>query len=186
MSDPRGHRPSSMDAPPPNAEKTRSTTRQRIKTILLGPSSLCTLLLIAAGTAVAVQSGTNAAMRSAGGRSFSALINFATGLTCCIILFGIDLLLFKTPPPTSSGIKASPWYSWFGGALGAYYIVINILTIPKHGAGTVLSIFVCSQVIMACLMDHFALTGVPKRKFSLYRILASLGMIGCVAVITLF
>lgn len=33
-----------------------------------------------------------------------------------------------------------------GGILGTYYIVINILTVPKHGAGTVLSIFVCAQV----------------------------------------
>lgn len=33
-----------------------------------------------------------------------------------------------------------------GGALGTYYIIINILIVPKLGAGTVLSIFVCAQV----------------------------------------
>lgn len=39
---------------------------------------------------------------------------------------------------------------------------------------------------MACVMDHFGLTGIAKRKFSICRCLASLGLIGCVAVITLF
>lgn len=102
----------------------------------------------------------------------------------------------------------APWYCWLGGSFGTYYIIVNIFTVPKLGAGTVLSIFVCAQVHMrqerktsnilihmlctgiqvvaACIIDHFGLTGVKKRRFTLWRLLASLSLIGCVAVITLF
>jgi transporter family-2 protein len=33
---------------------------------------------------------------------------------------------------------AAPWYAWCGGILGAYYVIINILTVPRLGAATVL------------------------------------------------
>ncbi|GAA5796625.1 hypothetical protein HPULCUR_001998 [Helicostylum pulchrum] len=81
---------------------------------------------------------------------------------------------------------AAPWYAWIGGILGAYYVIINILTVPRLGAATVLSIFVCAQIIMACLIDHFALVGVAKRTYTVWRILASLGLVGCVVVIAKF
>jgi transporter family-2 protein len=33
---------------------------------------------------------------------------------------------------------AAPWYVWIGGILGAYYVIINILTVPRLGTATVL------------------------------------------------
>lgn len=42
------------------------------------------------------------------------------------------------------------------------------------------------QIIMACLIDHFALVGVAKRTYTVWRILASLGLVGCVVVIAKF
>ncbi|KAI9494546.1 hypothetical protein BDB00DRAFT_308137 [Zychaea mexicana] len=144
------------------------------------------LLLVAAGSAVSFQSGMNAAMRATAGRAFSSVTNFTTGSLACLLLFALDLLILRTRPPRSSTIKDAPWYAWMGGVLGTYYILVNIFLVPVHGAGTVLSIFVCSQVISACIMDHFGLTGIKKRRYSIWRMLASLGLIGCVAVITLF
>ncbi|KAL1935069.1 hypothetical protein VTP01DRAFT_4209 [Rhizomucor pusillus] len=166
-----------------NAEKEGSIKKGKL---ILQRVVLPALLLVAAGSAVAFQAGTNAAMNHIAGRSFSSFANFCTGLMLCLLGFAIDLIAFRTAPPRISNLRGAPWYSWLGGALGTYYIIINILIVPKLGAGTVLSIFVCAQVLMACVMDHFGITGIPKRKFSVWRILASLGLIGCVAVITLF
>lgn len=42
------------------------------------------------------------------------------------------------------------------------------------------------QIIMACLIDHFALVGVAKRTYTVWRILASFGLVGCVVVIAKF
>jgi transporter family-2 protein len=39
---------------------------------------------------------------------------------------------------------------------------------------------------MGCIIDHFALVGVAKRAYTVWRILASLGLVGCVVVIAKF
>ncbi|KAI8331484.1 hypothetical protein BC941DRAFT_438499 [Chlamydoabsidia padenii] len=141
-------------------------------------------LMIIAGCCVALQAGINATLNAYGGQAFASLISFLVGLGSCLCFFALDLSILHTPPPQR--LSAAPWYAWAGGILGAYYVTINVLTVPKLGAATVLSIFVCSQVITACVMDHFGLVGVPKRRYTIWRILASLGLIGCVAVITIF
>ena len=41
----------------------------------------------------------NAAMRAISGRAFSSVVNFASGTLGCFVLFVLDLLIFKTPPP---------------------------------------------------------------------------------------
>ncbi|ORY91974.1 hypothetical protein BCR43DRAFT_497579 [Syncephalastrum racemosum] len=147
---------------------------------------LFALLPVAAGTAVAFQAGTNAAMNKAGGRAFSALLNFLTGTSMCLIFFSLDLFVLKTPAPSVARLREAPWYSWLGGILGTYYIIVNILIVPKLGEGTVLGVFVCAQVVMASIIDHFGLTGVTKRRLSVLRILGLLLLIGCVAVICIF
>jgi uncharacterized membrane protein YdcZ (DUF606 family) len=43
----------------------------------------------------------------------------------------------------------APWYAWIGGICGGYYVIINVLTVPRLGTATVLSIFVCAQVSSA-------------------------------------
>jgi transporter family-2 protein len=43
-----------------------------------------------------------------------------------------------------------------------------------------------SKIIFAALMDHFALLGVAQRDYTVWRILASLGLVGCVVVIAKF
>ncbi|KAI8068659.1 hypothetical protein BC940DRAFT_298743 [Gongronella butleri] len=146
---------------------------------------LASLLMVLAGCCVALQAGFNATLNLDGGRSFASLISFIVGLGCCILFFAFDLTVLKTPRPTSR-LKDAPWFAWLGGILGSYYVIINVLTVPKLGAATVLSIFVCSQVISACVIDHFGLLGVAKRKYTIWRILASFGLVGCVAVITIF
>ncbi|KAI7852351.1 hypothetical protein BDC45DRAFT_514074 [Circinella umbellata] len=157
-----------------------------VKGMLFNGKTIAMLLVVGGGTAVAFQSAANGAMRVTAGRSFSAVTNFVVGLFMEILAFLFDILILKTPKPTIKGLKESPWFSWIGGILGTYYVIVNIFTVTQMGAGVVLSVFVCAQVIMGCIMDHFGLTGIPKRRYSIWRILASLGLIGCVAVITIF
>ncbi|GAA5815484.1 hypothetical protein MFLAVUS_008996 [Mucor flavus] len=165
-------------------ELTRTTTlesaREKMQTLLDNPI-FSGFLLIMAGIAIAFQAGCNATLNRYGGRSFSSVISFSLGVVCCLIFFTVDVTIGKTPLPNDH-VKTAPWYAWIGGILGAYYVIINILTVPRLGAATVLSVFVCAQIIMACLIDHFALVGVAKRTYTVWRILASLGLVGCVVV----
>ncbi|KAG2202638.1 hypothetical protein INT47_002070 [Mucor saturninus] len=163
----------------PSSEK-KVTHRHRVLNTILP-----IFLLILAGVSIAFQAGCNAALNHYGGRSFSAIINFSIGVMCCLFFFIFDVVIIKTPLPTNH-VKTAPWYAWVGGIMGAFYVIINILTVPKLGTATVLSIFVCAQIITACVIDHFALVGVTKRTYTIWRILASLGLVGCVVVIAKF
>ncbi|KAI9009923.1 hypothetical protein CLU79DRAFT_839840 [Phycomyces nitens] len=139
---------------------------------------LSVISLICAGCALAIQSACNAELTRHGTRSFTSIFSFGTGLLLCIVFFLVDILIMKKPLPKLKAIK--------GGVLGAYYVILNILTVPRLGAATVLAIFVGSQVIMACIIDHFGLVGMKKRPFTIPRIIASLGLVGCVVVIAMF
>ncbi|KAI9265824.1 hypothetical protein EDC94DRAFT_604193 [Helicostylum pulchrum] len=140
-------------------------------------------LLIAAGCTLALQSGCNATLTRYGGRSFSALMSFSIGLLCCFIFFGIDIGALGTPLPTEV-VKDAPGYAWIGGTVGFFYVLSNILAVPRLGVGTSLALFVCAQVITACMIDNWGLVGMEVRPYTTWRILASIGSIFCVVVIT--
>ncbi|KAI8140559.1 hypothetical protein BJV82DRAFT_623076 [Fennellomyces sp. T-0311] len=152
---------------------------------LLSSIPFAGFLLITGGASLALQAGCNSRLAKAGGRTFSPVYSFASGLICCFIFFAIDVTALGTPLPNNNVLDA-PGYVWIGGLMGAYYVFANLISIPKLGAATSLSIFVCSQVIVACLIDHAGLVGVEQRDYSKWRILASFGLIFCVFVIARF
>ncbi|KAG1141609.1 hypothetical protein G6F37_007718 [Rhizopus arrhizus] len=67
---------------------------------------------------------------------FPSIISFSAGTICCIIFFLVDIYASKMPLPNDQ-VKSAPWYSWIGGVLGAYDVIVNILTVPKFGTVTV-------------------------------------------------
>jgi len=152
---------------------------------LLGNVYFSGFLLIVAGCALAMQAGVNARLNVYGGRSFATVVSFAVGLVLVLIFFAIDVTALNTPLPTAN-VKNAPAYAWVGGICGGYYVIINVMTVPRLGTATVLSVFVCAQIIFASIMDHFALFGVAQRDYTIWRILASLGLVGCVVVIAKF
>lgn len=152
-------------------------------TDLLDNTIFSGFLLIIAGCTLALQSGCNAALKRYGGRSFSAVISFAVGTVCCLIFFAVDVGALGTPLP-SDVLKSAPGYAWIGGACGFFYVLSNILAVPRLGVGTSLALFVCAQLITACIVDNWGLVGVEVRPYTTWRILASLGAVFCVGVIT--
>ncbi|KAI7847452.1 hypothetical protein BDC45DRAFT_354250 [Circinella umbellata] len=150
---------------------------------LLSNIAFAGFLLITGGAALSLQAGCNSKLAKQGGRTFAPVWSFASGLVICLIFFGIDTGALGTPLPDATVLHA-PGYVWIGGIMGAYYIFANLIAIPKLGAATSLSIFVCSQVIMACIIDHGGLLGVEQRDYSTWRILASFGLVFCVFVIS--
>jgi transporter family-2 protein len=73
----------------------------------------------------------------------------------------------STPCVTVTAVAAgAPWWAWIGGALGAYYVVINITFAYRLGAGTAVAVFVCSQLCTSIVLDLTGLVGFQKRAFS--------------------
>ena len=110
------------------------------------------LLAIIGGIAFSTQSAVNARMaRSPGSNpAFSSLQSFSLGTFCCLVLTliwshgfqGINIKL---------AFQEGPWWQWMGGFLGSTVLVVNILEVPRLGAGTVSAILVSSLVIFVSL-----------------------------------
>ncbi|CDH56265.1 predicted protein [Lichtheimia corymbifera JMRC:FSU:9682] len=111
---------------------------------LLGNIVFSGFLLITAGASLALQAGCNSNLARHAGRTFAPFWSFGSGLICCLIFFIIDTQALKTPLPDQSLLDA-PGYVWIGGLMGAYYVFANLVSMPRLGAATSLSIFVCSQ-----------------------------------------
>ena len=50
--------------------------------------------------------------------------------------------------------QEGPWWQWMGGFLGATVLVVNILEVPRLGAGTVSAILVSSLVIFVDILAY--------------------------------
>ena len=57
----------------------------------------------------------------------------------------------------------TPWYSYIGGFLGAYYVLIVILFAQQLGNGTLTGIAVTAQLVTAIFLDGFGWVGLVKR-----------------------
>ncbi|KAF8063729.1 MAN4 [Scenedesmus sp. PABB004] len=143
---------------------------------------LCTVL---AGVALAVQTGTNATLAAvAGSRPFSAVVSFAVGTAACAVYFAVDCLALRHAPPTAPGIAAAPWWSWAGGLLGAYYVVVVIIFAQALGAGTLVSVFVTAQLATSVALDLAGLAGFSRRAVSWPRLLGVGLMVAGVVLVT--
>lgn len=106
------------------------------------------LLVVIGGVAFATQGGVNSRLARTPGSNpaFSSLQSFIVGTLCCFVFtliwsrgfHGINVKL---------AFQEGPWWQWMGGFLGATVLVVNVLEIPRLGAGTVSGVLVCSMVI---------------------------------------
>jgi bacterial/archaeal transporter family-2 protein len=131
-----------------------------------------TLLLLAAfgGMAIALQALINARLQqSAGNPVLAATISFAVGL--------VGLLLVLAPTSMArthtSLLSQAPWWAWTGGLLGAFYIVLTILLIPRIGAAALISSAVLGQMVFSLVADHYGFLGTQVRTASLPRLLGA-------------
>ncbi|KAG0035996.1 hypothetical protein BGZ82_004851 [Podila clonocystis] len=150
---------------------------------LLENAIFCVFLCLIGGIATASQGVVNAELGRFSGQGLSSTIVFATGALASMVYWLIEV---KGRPPANLALMLAkaPWWAWTGGVIGAVFVIIIILTIPKLGAGTCSAIIVCAQLIFSCVIDHFQLFGIPAyRQYTIWRGLATASLIGSVAVI---
>jgi transporter family-2 protein len=68
----------------------------------------------------------------------------------------------------------------------ALIIITFIFTVPHLGVAVVLCIIFTSQLVLACIIDHFGLFGVTVRDFTWKRGIGCISMIVGVVVISFF
>jgi len=126
-----------------------------------------TVLAFIAGFAITIQVGLNAAIRTGlGSAAAAAFVNFAVGI---VALFAF-LAVTRTPVPSREAVASVPWWAWFGGMLGAFYVAIVTIAGPRLGATMLIAITVLGQLVAALLVDHHGWLGFPQQPISLARI----------------
>ncbi|GAB3930036.1 DMT family transporter [Larkinella terrae] len=123
------------------------------------------------GIATSVQSGVNSQLRQALAHPIqAALISFGSGF----VVLTVMSLALRAPVPTYDAVRDISWWKWTGGLLGAIYVTTVIITVPRIGAGNLLSLSVAGQLLAAVILDHYGLLGFKEHGLTIWRLMGVL------------
>lgn len=120
--------------------------------------------MFVAGTLVAVQPSVNARLAQKVGLIESSTISFMVGG------FFLLFLTFIFGRGSFGAIPRVSWWELTGGLMGAFYVYMLILIMPRLGTGVVMAVTIAGQLLAALLLDHFQLFGFRSIPLDLTRI----------------
>jgi transporter family-2 protein len=136
------------------------------------------IIIIVAGTLVAMQAGTNVGMqKSLHNPILASAVSFAGGLLSLLLVLAIYMALHKTPLPKAHQWASAPWWAWTGGTLGAVYVLAGVLTAEKVGTGVFVCLSVTASILASLAIDHFGLVGMHRHAASPGRLLGGALMV---------
>jgi transporter family-2 protein len=137
------------------------------------------LLVLLAGGLIALQAPTNAILAKAGGSPvLAALISFGVGTLALLVVW-----LVSGNRPGASAFGRIPWYAWLGGFYGATFVAVAAYAAPRIGLGSLITIGIAGQIVMALYLDHVGALGLPRDPLSLGRIAGALLVIAGVVLV---
>ena len=104
----------------------------------------------------------------------SALVSFFVGtlfLGFLVLIQGISVEPLRRLPFSTPHLLS-------GGVMGALFVGASLYLIPKLGATGLIASFICGQLLMSVLMDHFGLFGLKAVPISASRLLGLVCLIG--------
>lgn len=113
------------------------------------------------------------------------LASFFSFLTGTVAL-GLLCLAMRLPWPGGRVVADLPWWAWTAGAMGAFFVTMTILAIPRLGAMTVMALLVAGQMVMSMIMDHYGWLGIPSQPVSPGRMLGAVLLLSGVVLIRKF
>ena len=111
------------------------------------------LLAVLGGAAVAFQVQINGGLGKKTGVLEASFISFGIGT---LALFFIVLFFGKGH---FMAVSTVPKWQLFGGLLGAFYVIVTILIVPKLGVAPTLIAVIAGQILLGAIIDHFGLFG---------------------------
>jgi len=130
------------------------------------------VLGVLSGAFIAIQAPINAQLaRGLGLPVAAAAFSFLSGA----VVLGIVTLLVTRGQGISLDWKApAPWLFVAGGVLGASYVTISTILIPRIGAAALMALIVAGQLLAGMLLDRFGFLGMAVREISLGRVAGAL------------
>ena len=129
------------------------------------------LLAIVAGAMAPLQAATNNRLAIVvDSPVLSALVSFVIG-TLTLLIY---IVASGTPLSNLGLMKEAPPVAWIGGVLGAIFVTVTVLLLPKLGVAMTFSLVIAGQMLITLVIDHFGLLGIPVKEISLARVLGIL------------
>ena len=130
--------------------------------------ALLYILPFMAGVAMTIQAGVNSQLRTIlNNPLLAAFISFITGTVALAVL----LLFSKRAIPSLSVYGTIDWYNLTGGLLGAFFVMVVILTVREIGTANMFALIIAGQFLTALLFDHYGLIGFKVNPVSIQKII---------------
>lgn len=114
------------------------------------------LLMVCGGMAVALQPSINARLAQKTGAYESSLISFAVGT---LVMLFITMAAGKG---SLRSIAGASWWELTGGVLGAFFVTLTIISVPRIGTTAVMAMVISGQLITGAALDHFGVFGLRQ------------------------
>ncbi len=128
------------------------------------------MLAMIGGMALAVQGQINGGLGKKIGVIEGSFVSFAVGtlvLLFILLFFGNGNLL---------AVGEVPKWQLIGGLLGAFFVMVQIMVVPKIGVSAALIAVIVGQLIFGAIIDHFGLFGGNRYPVDKQKMLAILLM----------
>ena len=126
------------------------------------------LLALIGGMALATQGQINGGLGKKVGVFEGSFISFSVGTLALLFI----LLFFGTG--NISALSTVPKWQLTGGLLGAFYVVIQVIVVPKIGVSASLMAVIVGQIILGAVIDHFGFFGGNRFPIDRQKIIAIL------------
>lgn len=121
---------------------------------------------ILVGALVTLQAPINAELGKNVGEVSSSVVSFGVGFLVLLVLAGVLGQLGDLGKVTEVA-----WPYFLGGVIGAAFVLLALVAVPKIGAGPLTAAAVSGQLIMAVVVDRFGWLGVPQHDITATRVL---------------
>lgn len=117
---------------------------------------LLVCMMACGGVMVAVQPSINARLAQRIGSYESSLISFAVGTLCLL------LAVLVAGRGNLRGIGTAHWWELSGGLLGAFFVTMTIVAVPRLGTTAVMAMVIAGQLTTGVLLDQFGAFGLRQ------------------------
>lgn len=118
------------------------------------------LMLSCGGVTVALQPSINARLAQKVGSYESSMISFAVGTLCLLVL------VMVAGRGNLRNVLDATWWELSGGLLGAFFVTMTIIAVPRVGTVAVMAIIIAGQLTTGALLDQFGVFGLRQVAFT--------------------
>ncbi|KIL45381.1 DMT family transporter [Jeotgalibacillus soli] len=132
------------------------------------------LMALVGGVAVGIQAVVNGGLGKRIGVIEASFMSFLIGtvaLFFIVIFFGKGNFL---------ALSAVPKGQLIGGLLGAFYVFVMVMTVPKIGVTAAFFSIIAGQILISVIIDHFGLFGGQTYPLDAKKLTAILLMLGSI------